>query len=141
MTTHLRRGALIAALAIATPAWAGPDNLSSIDQIGEGNRASVQQHFLAGDGMNAAMTSQNGIGNQSDIAQDGSALSASVEQSGADNRAIIEQNGLGHEAGITQYGDGLTAKITQDGVGKTFSIIQDNMYGAETKNPVIVHQY
>ena len=88
--------ALFAAFALVNPMSAAADsssNAASIEQIGSGGQASIDQQGTGAD-------------NQAAIEQSGSANTADIAQSGLDTT---------HQAHVDQSGDSNSASITQDG--------------------------
>ncbi len=104
-----------AAAADLTFTGVGADNLLDASQTGDIG------------GMNIAVISQSGIGNQADIDQiaaSGAANELTLVQDGNDNIATLAQEGSGNILGVTQQGDGNLATIDQSGVDLGLDIAQ-----------------
>ena len=102
----------------------GPSNHSVINQIGEAQRATIEQTNILG-GLLAGSILQNGIGNNASISLEGGDLSGSIAQDGTDNQATLEIHDEHNRGAIEQYGDGNSAGLQIDGHGKDVTLIQD----------------
>lgn len=101
----------------------GGADLLRLTQTGSGNEARVSQG-TEGRGINTAILSQLGQGNQASLTQQGQDNQAALSQNGADNAMTATQLGAGNrltwtqigdhnpDLGITQYG-GQALQVTQ----------------------------
>lgn len=125
---HLRTLAALYPVLLPFAALADDGGIASISQVGDTNRATIEQKYVASGALtgaqNSAIVSQSGINNQTDITQEGNSLTATVTQNGADNTSHI-----------TQYGSGHNADVQQIGTGWAITITQDNMRGAAASTP------
>jgi len=93
----------------------GQSNVSDVDQVGNGNAATVTQagssheSYISqntwGDGHTATVEQSGGSGNFSDILQDQRSAEAYVDQIGSSNESRLKQSGP-NSADITQDGEG-----------------------------------
>ena len=94
------------------------DNVSDVDQMGNGNDATVDQE---GEGNNDATTDQYGNGNVS-----------WTWQYGEDNVVDVDQDGNGNSAKDHQTGDDNLSTTTQDGDGNISHVDQyGGWYGSD----------
>lgn len=132
---------------------AAPDseNKAFIAQIGEAQRAAIEQHNIYG-GLLSGAIQQSGIGNHASISLEGGDLSGSITQNGHDNQATLEIGDEHNRGAIEQYGDRNSAGLLIDGHGKDVTLVQqgnDHAYtgpvkvGGETPGglPITIRQY
>ena len=91
----------------------GGSNVSRIDQSGTGGSVLLNANVV-----------QSGLGNTSDIDQDGTSQQADVTQLGDNNDSFIIQNGTGHFAEVTQNSSDNFSTITQNGTGMSAIVTQ-----------------
>ena len=129
----------------------GRQNQAFITQIGEAQRAGIEEHNIRG-GLLYGSIKQNGIGNNSNISLQGGDLSGSIVQNGNDNQATLEIRGHENRGVIEQYGDRNSVGLEIQGEGKDVTLIQqgnDHIYagsikvGGETPAglPISIRQY
>ena len=94
-------------------AWRG--NNSAISQIGDDNRAAIEQ---------SRNTAGFALGNYANIYQQGSSNEANIIQSGGNNIGLIGQIGKDHKATIEQDGNRFEARINQLGIKSNIDISQ-----------------
>lgn len=124
------------------------NTFASIEQLGDGNMASIFQRsrlFVGPANIGASIElTQDGSGNVADIRQDaeagagGSATNMlSALQSGNDNYLFVDQNrdlGPGYNsADVEQRGDENIASVTQDGESNSV-LIEQGVYGGATSS-------
>ncbi len=100
-----------------------PANQAFITQLGETQRATIEQTNIHGGLLNGSIQ-QNGVGNNATISLEGGDLSGSIIQSGNDNQATLEISDEHNRGAIEQYGDGNSAGLRIDGYGKDVTLIQ-----------------
>ena len=91
------------------------NNTSVIAQIGNNNRASVNQ---------ARYTAEAAFGNYANIYQNGNANEANIIQTGGNNIGQIGQSGNRHQATIEQHGNRFEARVNQAGYKSNINISQ-----------------
>jgi hypothetical protein len=94
-----------------------------ITQIGDAQRAVIEQHNIYGGLLNGAIQ-QKGIGNNATVSLEGGDLTGSVVQRGNDNQATLEIRDEHNRGAIQQYGDRNSAGLQIDGYGKDITLIQ-----------------
>ena len=129
-----RNALVICTVLVASPANAqqqdgtevdpGPSNRAFITQLGEAQRATIEQHNILG-GLLSGAIQQNGIGNNASISLEGGDLFGSVTQTGDGNQAVLEIRDEHNRGTIEQYGDGNSAGLRIDGYGKDVTLIQE----------------
>jgi len=100
-----------------------PANRAFITQIGDAQRAVIEQHNIYGGLLNGAIQ-QKGIGNNATVSLEGGDLTGSVVQRGNDNQATLEIRDEHNRGAIQQYGDRNSAGLQIDGYGKDITLIQ-----------------
>jgi minor curlin subunit len=107
-----------------TPVDLEPENQVFINQIGEGQNATIEQTNIYGGLLNGSIR-QTGIGNNAAISLEGGDLSGSIVQSGSGNEATLEIRDEQNRGAIEQHGDGNSAGLRIDGYGKDVTLIQE----------------
>lgn len=127
------------------------ENKAIIDQIGEAQRATIQQHNVQG-GLLSGMIRQEGLDNNASISLEGGNLSGSVVQYGIDNKAALEVRDEHNQGAIEQYGNGNSAGLQIEGYGKDVTLLQQGdghgngspiRVGGDTPGglPITIRQY
>ena len=122
-----------------------------VTQIGDAQRAAIEQHNIYGGLLNGAIQ-QKGIGNNATVSLEGGDLSGSIVQNGNDNQATLEIRDQHNRGAIEQYGDRNSAGLLIDGHGKDVTLVQqgnDHAYtgpikvGGDTPGglPITIRQY
>jgi hypothetical protein len=101
----------------------GAESQAFVTQIGDAQRAAIEQHNIYGGLLNGAIQ-QNGIGNNAAISLEGGNLSGSIVQSGNDNQATLEIRDEHNRGTIEQYGDSNSAGLRIDGHSQDVTLIQ-----------------
>ena len=114
----------------------GPANQAIITQIGEAQRATIEQRNILGGLLNGSIQ-QNGVGNEASILLKGGDLSGGIMQNGNDNQATLEINGERNNGAIQQRGDGNIAGLQIGGYGTDVTLIQ-NGTGPAYSGPIKV---
>lgn len=108
------------------------ENQAFITQIGDAQRAAIEQHNIYGGLLNGAIQ-QRGIGNDASISLEGGDLSGAVIQSGNDNHATLEIRDEHNRGAIEQYGDSNAAGLQIEGYGRDVTLIQQgNRHGNDS---------
>jgi hypothetical protein len=127
---------LAAVLLAAYPAYAeepshlgddlglGPaSNQATITQIGQDQRATIEQHNIAG-GLLTGAIKQRGSGNEASMLLEGGNLAGSILQRGNDNDAALEVRDQNNRGAIKQYGNSNSGGLKVDGYGQDVTLIQ-----------------
>jgi hypothetical protein len=127
------------------------ENEALILQLGEGQRAAIEQRNLDG-GLLSGAIKQFGIGNEASILLEGGSLSGSILQDGNDNAATLEVRDRNNHGAIEQYGDANSGGLQIAGEGKDVTLIQQGdvqnqglpiKIGGDTPSglPITIRQY
>ena len=126
------------------------ENQAFITQIGEGQRAAIEQTNIHG-GLLTAAIQQNGVGNNASISLEGGDLFGSVTQIGDGNQAVLEIRDEHNRGTIEQYGHGNSAGLQIEGYGREVTVIQEgngNAYSGPIKvsgdtpgGPITIRQH
>jgi len=93
-------------------------NVSTIQQNGSSNAASVEQRAILGGYANISSIKQNGDNDSASVTQSGSNNSVSITQHGDNDNATVKQNGSNLTAQVIQWGNA-SVGITQSGGSST----------------------
>lgn len=126
-------------------------NEATITQIGEEQRARIDQHNIRG-GVLSGMIYQRGIGNEASLTMQGGNLDGRIIQYGDDNSAQLMIRGDDNSGTIAQFGNDNSAGLRIDGSGKDVTLIQQGdghsfhrpiRVGGETPGglPMVIRQY
>jgi hypothetical protein len=126
-------------------------NKAIVDQIGEVQRATIEQHNVQG-GLLSGTIRQDGLDNNASISLEGGDLSGRVVQYGIDNKAALEVRDDHNQGAIEQYGDGNSAGLQIDGYGNDVTLLQQgdgHSYGSPIRVggdtpgglPITIRQY
>jgi hypothetical protein len=129
----------------------GAGNQASINQIGEVQRAAIEEHNILG-GVLYSSIQQNGMGNKASVTLEGGDLSGSIVQNGNENRATLEIRDEHNRGSIEQYGNSNATGLQIDGRDKDVTLIQQgsgHAYGGSIKVggdtpgglPITIRQY
>ena len=109
-------------------------NKATITQIGQDQRATIEQHNIAG-GLLTGAIKQRGSGNQASMLLEGGNLAGSILQYGNDNDATLEVRDQNNRGAIKQYGNGNEGGLTVDGYGQNVTLIQQG----SVQSPGAIH--
>jgi hypothetical protein len=112
-------------------------NEAFISQLGENQRASVEQRN-AGGGLLSGKISQSGSGNAAAILMQGGSLSGSINQAGSDSEANLLLDGSDLAGSITQFDDKNAATLEVRGQSNRGAIEQ---FGGGNSGALIVKGY
>ena len=99
------------------------DNLATIEQVGGGNNATIEQKTPSAI-LYTADAPALIANNEASIIQHGNRNNALLVQYGSDNFGKIQQSGTLNEASLTQAGMGDIANVTQTGSGNVSQVSQ-----------------
>lgn len=110
------------------------ENLATITQIGQDQRATMDQHNIAG-GLLTGTIQQQGIGNKAGMSLEGGNLTGNILQYGNDNDATLEVRDRNNRGAIEQYGNGNAGGLKVDGYGQDVTLIQQG----SVQSPGAIH--
>lgn len=114
----------------------GAENQAYITQIGEQQRAAIDQKNLHG-GVLSGVIHQQGVGNEATIMMEGGNLAGTITQAGNDNEASLEIYDENNSGTITQTGDDNSAGLRIEGYAQDVTLEQ-NGSGLTYDRPFVV---
>jgi Curlin associated repeat len=127
-----------------------PGNDAIVHQLGQDQRAVIEQNNIAG-GLLSGAIQQQGVGNSASMSLEGGNLTGSILQDGNDNSATLEVRDRDNRGAIEQYGNANSGGLRVEGDGKDVTLIQQGgvqnhgaiKIGGDTPGglPIIIRQY